>query len=118
MEKREVIVSVGGQRCSLYSDDPDEYIDALTEKANKVVERFSGMNAKAILFLTDALMRAEKTEIPAEKPAERKPEATAEPKRVRKNTPKALPENNQVSMWDLVQAAGDPASAGETCGSC
>ena len=79
-----------------------KYIAALTEKANKVVERFSGMNAKAILFLTDALMRAEKTEILAEKPAERKPEATVEPKRIRKNAPKPLPENNQFSMWDLM----------------
>ena len=102
MEKREVTVSVGGQRCSIYSDDPDEYIAALEEKANRVVERFSGMNAKAILFLTDALMRAEKTETPAEEPAERKPEEKAEPKRARKNAPKDLPENNQVSMWDLV----------------
>ena len=102
MEKREVIVSVGGQRCSLYSDDPDEYIDALVEKANKVVERFSGMNAKAILFLTDALMRKEKTETPAEGPAEQKHEAKAEPKRARKNVSKVSSENNQVSMWDLV----------------
>ncbi len=102
MEKREIIVSVGGQRCSIYSDDSDEYITALTEKANWVVKRFSGMNAKAILFLTDALMRAEKTETAVEEPAERKPEVKAESKRVRKNAPKALPENNQVSMWDLV----------------
>ena len=102
MEKREVTVSVGGQRCSFYSDDPDEYIAALAEKANKVVEQFSGINAKAILYLTDALMRAEKKKTPAEEPAEQKPEAKAEPKRVRKNVPKALPENNQVSMWDLV----------------
>ena len=69
MEKRKVIVSVGGQQCSFYSDDPDEYIAALAEKANKVVEQFSGINAKAILYLTDALMRAEKKETPAEEPA-------------------------------------------------
>ena len=102
MEKREVTVSVGGQRCSIYSDDPDEYIAALEEKANRVVERFSGMNAKAILFLTDALMRKEKTETPVEGPAEQKHEAKAEPKRARKNVSKVSSENNQVSMWDLV----------------
>ena len=102
MEKRKVIVSVGGQQCSIYTDDPDEYIAALAERANGVVERFSGMNARAILFLTDALMRAEKAETPPEKPAERKAEAKAEPKRAGKNTPKVSPENNQVSMWDLV----------------
>ena len=102
MEKRKVIVSVGGQQCSIYSDDPDEYIAALAEEANKVVEQFSGINAKAILFLTDALMRAEKTETPAEEPAERKAEAKAEPKRAKKSAPKVSPGNNQVSMWDLV----------------
>ena len=102
MEKRKVIISVGGQKCTIYSDDPDEYIAALAEKANRVVEQFSGMNAKAILFLTDALMRAEKTETLTEEPAEQKPEAKDEAKRVRKNAPKALPESNQVSMWDLV----------------
>ena len=102
MEKREVIVSVGGQKCIIYSDDTDEYIAALTERANRVVERFSGMNAKAILFLTDDLMRKEKTETPAEGPAEQKHEAKAEPKRARKNVSKVSSENNQVSMWDLV----------------
>lgn len=102
MEKRKVMVSVGGQQCIIYSDDPDEYIAALTEEANRVVEQFSGINAKAILFLTDALMRAEKTETPAEEPAERTGEAKAEPKRTKKNALKISPENNQVSMWDLV----------------
>ena len=103
MEKRKVVVSVGGQQCSIYTDDSDGYIAALAEKANRVVEQFFGINAKAILFLTDALMRAEKTETPAGEPAERKAEAKADPKRARKNAPKDPPENNQVSMWDLVQ---------------
>ena len=107
MEKRKVIVTIGGQRCSIYSDDPDEYISALEEKANTVVERFSGMNARTILFLTDALMRAEKAETPAEEPEERKAEADAEPKRARKNASKVSPENNQVSMWDLMKTGND-----------
>lgn len=102
MEKRKVTVTVGGQRCSFYSDDSDEYIAALAEKANKVVERFSGMNAKAILFLADALMRAEKSETPAEEPAELKSEAKTEPVRARKNASKGSGNNNQVSMWDLM----------------
>ena len=102
MEKRKVTVTIGGQRCSFYSDDPDEYIAALAQKANTVVEQFSGMNAKAILFLTDALMRAEKTEKPAEEPGGLKAEAKAGPKRAGKNASKASADNNQVSVWDLM----------------
>ena len=102
MEKRKVTVTIGGQRCCIYSDDSDEYIAALTERANTVVDRFSGMNAKAILFLTDALMRAEQAEKPAEEPAGPEDEAKAEPVRARKNASKAPKDKNQVSMWDLM----------------
>ena len=108
MEKRKVTVTIGGQRCSFYSDDPDEYIAALAEKANTVVEQFSGMNAKAILFLADALMRAEKAEKPAEEAGGLKAEAKAEPKRAGKGT-KVPADKNQVSVWDLMKANAENA---------
>ena len=84
MEKRKVTVSIGGQVCSFYSDDPDEYLAALEQRANAVMKqtsRFSGSSActnaiLAVLLLTDRILRAEQ---------------------------KAAEEDaGQVSIWDLI----------------
>lgn len=92
MEKRKVTVSIGGQVCSFYSDDPDEYLAALEQRANAVMKQtagFSGSSActnaiLAVLLLTDRILRAEQ-------------------KGHRKSSPKAAEEDaGQVSIWDLI----------------
>lgn len=106
MEKRKVTISIGGRACSFYSDDSDEYISLLEERANAVMKqtaRFSGSSSYAnavlsVLFLTDQLLRTEQTE----KPQAEKPPAV-EHKGSKKNTGKAPgKDNGQVSVWDLL----------------
>ena len=90
MEKRKVTVMIGGQSCSFYSDDPDEYITALARRANAVMRetsRFSKASAYtnavlSVISLTDALLRAEREK--AETAKGQQPEA----RRSRKNLEK------------------------------
>ena len=104
MEKRRVTVTIGGQRCSFYTDDSDAYISALEQRANEVMRqtaKFSGLSAQtnailSVIFLTDTLMRAEKEKTEMT-------ERQAEARRIRKNTAKASAEDQgQVSVWDLL----------------
>jgi len=113
LEKRKVTVTVGGQKCSFYSDDPDGYIAALEQKANEVMQKtaaFSGQSVYtnailSVVFLADELMRAEKgntekTDLP-ENPEPAKKQAEA--RRTGKNTGKAFREDRrQVSVWELL----------------
>ena len=122
MEKRKVTVTIGGQRCSFFTDDSDAYISALEQKADEVMRQtaqFSGRSALnnavlSVVFLTDELMRknsektekTEKTEIT---------EAGAVPGPARKAAVKpARQEKGQVSVWDLLedekQAESRPSS--------
>ena len=113
MEKREVTVSVGGQRCSFYSDDPDEYIAALEQRANaamKQTEAFSGSSSHtnavlAVLYLTDQLMRAEQDGSGKSVPKDTEKGTVKE---TVKNTVKSTTKNTekdrgQVSMWELLE---------------
>ena len=124
MEKREVTVRIGGQSCSFYSDDQDAYIEELADRANAALMQVNGSSAKAVLWLTDQLMRLEKEKAPrpetaaetaaaeiraegkaeTEAPPDGKAAAKAEeqPKRAKKNTPKSAAETGQVSVWDLL----------------
>ena len=106
LEKRRVTLLIGGQRCSLYSDDSNEYLALLEQRANEALlrtARFSGPEAYtnavySLLSLTDELLRAE----------QRLQEGTEEQKaaesRSRKNAAKtAGVEKGQVSVWDLLE---------------
>ena len=105
MEKRKVTISIGGQPCSFYSDDPDEYIAALEKKANAVMRQTAGFSGSSIrmnallsvVFLTDELLRAEQEEAAAE--TEQKVRKKSPPKAVKT----AENEKTQVSVWDLLE---------------
>ena len=114
MEKRKVTILVGGQPCRFYSDDSEEYLSALAERANAVMRqtaKFSGASNYAnavlsVLSLTDSLMRTEqelravaagKKETAVRQPSEAKRPAD------RKAAAKALDEGpGQVTVWDLL----------------
>lgn len=110
MEKRKVTILIGGQSCSFYSDDSDDYITRLAQRANaamKQTARFSGSSAHtnavlAVLLLADQLLRAEQAEKPPEaEPAEKIPKP--EQKGNRKSPARADGNNDgQVSVWDLL----------------
>ena len=102
VKKRKVTVTVDGQSCSFYSDDPDVYISALEQRANEVIrqtERFSGASSRtnavlSVIYLTDALMRSEK---------ENKTKSGNENRRPGKNNPQPPAEDQgQVSVWELL----------------
>ncbi|MBO7662926.1 MAG: hypothetical protein J6U01_06105 [Clostridia bacterium] len=103
MEKRKVTVLIGGQLCSFYSDDSDEYLLALEQRANAVMRQtamFSGSSAYtnailSVLSQTDALMRLEQRKAAAEKPASPAPRKAP--------AKEESPENRkQISVWDLL----------------
>lgn len=114
MEKRLVTVMIGGQRCSFYSDDSDEYISALEQRANEVMRQTARFSLRAnavlsVISLTDALMREEKKTEETEEgmKANTGTEPKAENKRSRKGTANASAENkNQISVWELLE--GEP----------
>ena len=106
MEKRRITVTIGNHACSFYSDDPEEYIAALEQRANAVMKQtapFSGASASmnaalSVVFLTDALMRAEAEKSRAEN-------SQPEIKRTRKSGAKAAEEDQgQISVWELFDA--------------
>ena len=102
MEKRKVTVRIGGQRCSFFSDDPDEYISALEQRADEVMKQtaeFSGSSVRtnallSVLFQTDRLLRLEQAV-----QAEKGPVSRAA---VRKQNPKSAGKE-QISVWDLLE---------------
>lgn len=104
MEKRKVTVLVGGQFCSFYSDDSDEYIFSLEKRANEVVSRtarLSGMSSHtsavlSVIYLTDALMRADQQRT-------NNSDKRNETPKIRKNSSQASAEDQgQLSVWDLL----------------
>ena len=110
MEKRKVTVTIGGKPCSFYSDDSDEYISALENRANAVMKetaRFSGSSVctnavLSVLFLTDKLLRMEQAE-KADKPEQAEKPPRTEQKISKKNNTKTTSEDKgQVSVWDLL----------------
>ena len=114
MEKRKVSILVDGQPCVFYSDDPEEYLYALTERANAVLRetaRFSGPSVRSrealsVLSLTDTLMRTEQQVRQMEEALREKEER--KPREARKTVPgktaakAAAEEGDQVSVWDLL----------------
>ena len=91
MDKRRVTVTIGGRTCIFYSDDEDVYIAELARRANATMKQFSGNYYHAVLYLTDALIRAEK---PTEGP----------PAQSKKNVGKKPPEGSgQVSVWEILK---------------
>ena len=111
LEKRKVTIWIGGQPCSFYSDDSDEYLSALEQRANAAMRqtaRFSGSSAYAnavlsVLSLTDTLFRTEQKmkEIISEKEGN-EPKAHTPRKAIVKGKEE---ENGQVSVWDLLDEA-------------
>ena len=103
MEKRKVSIVINGQPCSFYSDDTDEYIKALENKANEAIKQTAGNTVYAMIALTDQLMRMEQAKqaepVTAVRPSKEddKPE---KPKKARKNMEKT--DDSQMSMWDLI----------------
>ena len=128
MEKRLVTITIGGQCCSFYSDDSDEYISALEQRANEIMRQTARFSLRAnallsVISLTDSLMREEKKteekkseETEGAVKAEPKPEPKTEPKagnkRNRKNAASTPEENqDQISVWDLLERK--PAEAAQ-----
>ena len=108
MEKRRVTILVGGQPYSFYSDDSEEYLSALEQRANAVMKQTAAFSASSahnnavlsVLVLTDALLRMEQKsrEIASEREA-------AEVRRMpaRKAPVKSAAEDRgQISVWDLL----------------
>lgn len=101
MEKRKVTVRIGGQRCSFISDDPDEYISVLEQRADEVMRqtaRFSGLSVQtnallSVLFLTDRLLRTEQSKSAEKEHVSKAPARTQIPKAAGKA---------QISVWDLL----------------
>ena len=108
MEKRKVTLRIGGQPCSLYTDDSDEYISALEKRANDVLRRtapFSGTSAYtnailSVLSLADSLLRTERRG-KADGKGQGQAQAPVQP---RKNPVRPVPEEKgQISVWDLLE---------------
>lgn len=120
MEKRRVTITIGGQPYSFYSDDPEEYIKTLEQRANaamKQTERF-GASAYAgavfsVISLTDQLLRTEQAVITRETERPEEPPKTEEAEKPVKKEPNrkkaAGGTKGQVSVWDLL---GESAEEG------
>ena len=106
MEKRSVTVLIGGQPCSFYSDDSDEFISALEQRANAVMKqtaKYAGSSAHSnavlsVVSLTDSLLRAEA--LIAETAKGKAEEKHSSP--VRKPVKNPAEDKRQVSVWDLL----------------
>ena len=110
MALRKVTITVGGRPCTFLSDDPEEYVSALEQKANAVMRKtgsFSGSSYSnailSVVSLTDELLQTEKkiqelSEEANPEPAEKKQAG------VRKKSPPKLRESDgQVSVWDVLK---------------
>ena len=106
MEKRRVTISIGGQPCSFYSDDSDEYISELEQRVNAAIRLTAGNTVRSVILLTDQLMRMEQAAAPEavdrQKQTEKQEQTEAPVKRepVRKKAAKT--DEGQVSVWDLL----------------
>ena len=109
MEKRKVTILIDGQPCVLFSDDSEEYLSALEQKANAVMKRtaeFSGSSSYtnailSVLVLTDELLRTEQKFLEAS--TERK---ATENRSIhdRKNPAKdTVKDQGQSSVWDILE---------------
>ena len=95
-------VRIGGQPCSFISDDPEEYISVLEQRANEVMRQtaaFSGWSVQtnallSLLFQTDRLLRMEQSQNPEKK---QNPRAA-----VKEQNPKS-PDRDQISVWELLE---------------
>ena len=87
MEKRRVTISIGGQPCTFYTDDSDDYIAALQVKVNEAIRQFAGNYVHAMIHLTDQLLR----------------KAEIKPQKVEKTQKNPSKKENQVSMWDMIE---------------
>lgn len=95
-------VRIGGQLCSFISDDPEEYISVLEQRANEVMRQtaaFSGWSVQtnallSLLFQTDRLLRMEQSQNPEKK---QNPRAA-----VKEQNPKS-PDRDQISVWELLE---------------
>ena len=108
MEKRKVTISIDGKPCSLYSDDPEEYLSILEQRANAVMRETAGFSGSAysnavlsVITLTDELLRSE----------QKIQNLTAERKKdeFRSNSPRknsvkdGEKERGQISVWDILE---------------
>ena len=90
MEKRRVTITIGGQPCSFYSDDPDGYLADLEKRVNAVMKQTAWHAVPAVILLADQLMRSEQK---------------GSRKQAGKPQPKAEGEDRgQVSVWELLEA--------------
>ena len=99
MDKRRVTISIGGQPCSFYSDDPDDYIAALEQRTNAVLKETAGFSTSAynnavlsVISLTDQMLRTEQQ-------GSRKSASKSAPKSAEKDKI----EKGQLSVWDLLE---------------
>ena len=101
MEKRRVTIRVGERPCRFYSDDPDEYISALEDRANEAMRQTGGNAVHAVIFLTDQLLRTEQGKEPEQREHAGKPREI--PAKVKKPQKQAVKKDGgQVSVWDLL----------------
>ena len=115
LERRKVTVWVDGQPCCFYTDDSEEYIAALAERANAVMRRMAADSGTvgqtkavfSVLALTDTLLRTEQRMRDLEKKMKEAGERTPAEKKhpmPRKAAAKAPEEDpGQVSVWDLLK---------------
>ena len=102
MEKRRVTIWIGGQPCSFWSDDPDEYISALEKRADAAMRQAAGNAVHAAVYLADRLLRAEKAEEPQTPGKPEKAEKPQKAERAGKSGKKDAVEKGQVTVWDLI----------------
>lgn len=111
MERRKTAVLIGGKIYSFYTDDPEEYIETLEQRANEALregERAAGGSSGgavlAIISLTDRLMRME----------EKHPEKTDKPKNAAPRKKDTQTEaQGQMTVWDVLEMSGETADAKE-----
>ena len=111
MERRKTAVLIGGKIYSFYTDDPEEYIETLEQRANEALregERAAGGSSGgavlAIISLTDRLMRME----------EKHPEKTDKPKNAAPRKKDTQTEaQGQMTVWDVLEMSGETAGAKE-----
>ena len=108
MEKRRVTILVDGQPYSFYSDDSEEYLSELEQRANAVMNQTAAFSASSaytnavlsVLVLTDELLRMEQKN--RETASEQKA-AEARQMPGRKAPGKGAAEDRgQISVWDLL----------------
>ena len=110
VETRKVTIQIGGKPCSFLSDDPDEYISALEQRANvamKLTEGFSGSSAYtnavlSVISLTDQLMRTEQKIREAAAGPEPEAEESRRAAARKKSAVKAEENPGQISVWDVL----------------